>query len=341
MMFTARKSIRRQLLQGADLLPLPTSVEFVPEDFRARHDRHFLDRVVTAGRPVNLELHSVYVDRWGVLTRRGLLHPASWDFERNGVSGHLRHAWRWLSKSGSAETIESACFVMPHLMFGGSYGDYWLEKLLPLAYHAPRPGSVVLFFEQRHADFAREDLQELRLQTLLVPEQGLNVRKLTILVSPQYYDNFTAETVDRLKHAFRNRCHESRIPGKKIHLSRVGYARERGGPLNRRVLGNARQIEDFLAGRGFEILRPHEMENEEVRTRLCGAEVVVAEHGAAMFHLFWSPPEILVELVAEGWFSPCFVKMTPHLPVKRHVVIAASSGGNLPMHALHDALASA
>ena len=325
-------TFRERFDQEICLRELPRKIRFVPADFPDRFPASFL-KLAELARPGNIEVVSdAFVGRWGTVALKGRLHECSWDYAKQTRRQRIRYAFEWARAFFSGPRLESAVFVAPHLIFGGSYGDYWLEVLCSLCFHNPPAGARILLFGSDQVRFARDDFAEKQWEPFLVSGRGVWVDRLTILEPPQYHGNFSTETVHRMRQCFPQRSAPPRGEsgsGRKLYLSRRGFERDHGSASSRRTLANATEIEQTLADLQFEIVAAQERTNEELRALLAGASVVVAEHGAAMFHLLWSPPRKIVEIVTPQWFTPCFIKLSAHLPTEEHIVLATDNDHKL------------
>lgn len=325
------------------LRKLPPKIRFIPEDFPDRFPASFL-KLAEVDRPGNVEVVAdAFVGRWGTVATKGCLHSSSWDYTKQSRRQQVRHAFDWMRALLFAPRLESAVFVAPHLIFGGSYGDYWLEILCNVSFHNPPAGTRVLLFGSDQVCFARDDFAEKQWEPFLVTGRGVWVNQLSILEPPQYHGNFSGESVRRMRQCFPRRSgvtQSGSASGRKIYISRRGFERGHGSALARRTLANSEEIEQTLLQLQFEIVPAQERTNEELRAILAGASIVVAEHGAAMFHLLWSPPKKIVEIVTPQWFTPCFVKLSAHLATEEHIVLATGCDHKLDPRKLVSVLTS-
>lgn len=239
--------------------------------------------------------------------------------------------------------LKEATLITPTFVARGSYGDYWPEWLMTLCYHQPPRSSPILVFEKNYAGYCEEDFKKMGYRIHIMDTDAICVEKLHVLEPAQLFDNFTRPVVGSLLAAFPGRVApfgQSKV--RKVYLCRFGFHRTaRGGASAGRGFANWQAIVDHLARDGFEIVYPHKMTNEKLRCCLRGIEVLVADHGAAMFHAVWDPPKVIVELVNPAWFIPCFVKFNQKLPVQMHCVVTASEESELPLSVLDDALLKA
>jgi hypothetical protein len=221
------------------------------------------------------------------------------------------------------------------MIFDGTFGDYWVEVLTSLCVHRPPQGSVILFPSARGLGLLEQELNELGYRGHVVGNHGVWVDDAVLLEPPHVYSNFSRDSARRIVEAFPQRV-TSRKPesGAWVYLSRRGFQRDRRWRRGDRSFRNSEAIEEMLCRGGFVLLHPHLSNNQEIAHKLAAAEIIVADHGGAMFNIAWARPKLLVELVSSQWWMPCFVKLTAQLEVDRHLVLAADSEGNIPIDQL-------
>lgn len=82
------------------------------------------------------------------------------------------------------------------------------------------------------------------------------------------------------------------------------YVSRRGAPTRRIV--NEPELEEALARRGFEIVRPEELSAREQIVRFAAAEAIVAPHGAGLANILHAERATVVELVSPAHQVVCF-----------------------------------
>jgi hypothetical protein len=242
----------------------------------------------------------------------------------------LFSGWRqvFLARA-SSQRVDSACFVSQQTVYKGSFGDYCIEYLCAICGDLPPKGSRVAMAENFVRKFFAEDFSDLGLKALPIPAEGLWVDNLKVIPPCQFFDNFTPENVQAVRRSFPDRSVTStKKPIENVYLSRHGFSRnsEILSSTTGREFLNESEIETFLARRNFKIVRPHEMSNADVRRALSHAGIVVAAHGAAMFHLIWNPPQKIIELTHLDWHLPSFLKLSHAAGVAEYQMICTSEG---------------
>lgn len=330
-----RKSLAREISENSHPTPLPGKIRFIPDSFPAIFPSGFTDIWLAQRESKMVRLGPCFVDRWGNIIRRGVLHRSSWNFDRQTWRDALMHGYRWTQAKSKAENLKAAVVPSYHMIFDGTFGDYWVEVLTSLCVYRPVEGSVVLFPSARGLGLLTQELDELNYLGHVIGEHGVWVDDALLLQPPHVYSNFSCFSARRIVDAFPQRTATRNIgSGTSVYLSRRGFQRDSQWRRGDRSFSNSEAIENMLRRRGFEILHPHRSNNREIVRKLAGAEVVVADHGGALFNIAWAKPRLLVELASPKWWMPCFVKLTAHLKVEQHVVLAADSEGNIPLDQL-------
>ncbi len=276
-----------------------------------------------------ITLENAFLTREGLLFQGMRISPYS-SFYGMVTLKKLFSGWRQvLMARGTAQRVDSACFVSQQTVYKGSFGDYCIEYLSTLCSDLPPRGSRIVMAENFVGKFSAEDFSELGLKAMPIPSLGVGVDRLRVIPPCQFFDNFTMENVQSIRRSFPERCNTSnqnRV--EKIYLSRHGFFRNsdiRSSTTGREIL-NEEEVETFLAARDFSIIRPHEMSNTAVRSALSHAGIVVAAHGAAMFHLIWNPPTKIIELAHLDWHLPSFLKLAQAAGVPEYRMICTSEG---------------
>lgn len=283
------------------------------------------------------QLHDVVVLRNGLVCRDRRILECSSVFHRLSPARILEAAE--IADGGAEfENIPEAVLVARSTNDQGTFGDYIIEFLLPFAWvSSDLPGPYLL-----DADFVRRfapsDIAAKRRPWMHIPSPGLRVGQLSVVGPVQHWDNFAAENIDRVRTHFG--IAPSRQTGRKIFLSRLGFVPD-AASKQMRSLTNEAEVESLLIERGFEILRPHTMDNDSVRAAIRPADTVVATHGAALTHLMFAQPSAVFELASLSWWVPCYLKMCRALQIPAYTALAARPDGTIDLSALASAMAYA
>ena len=108
---------------------------------------------------------------------------------------------------------------------------------------------------------------------------------------------------------------------KKLYLSR---SRAANRPLDRE-----HDLEQALAGRGFEICFFETLPFAEQMAAIHHADIIVAPHGAGLANLIAARPgTAVVEILSPNWFNTCYAKMAVQMGLLyRYAVTEPQSGG--------------
>jgi capsular polysaccharide biosynthesis protein len=331
-------SLFGEILSETQSTPLATCYSSVPGALTAGRAADF-DLVRPVRCPSGPLIANAVVSRRGVVFQsfRPSRFSSFYPYLKPGV---VKDEWRATRR---APTFKGAAsFVSQQLVYKGSYGDYWDEFLTTLCARRGQLCGPVLLADNFAAPFASEDLSEMGVESVSIPDSGLRVERLRILTPAQFFNNYLPENIAALHACFPGRvcpAEQRANPFLMVYLSRRAFERPGfscGGKVNR-TIRNEQEVEGFLEARGFRIVFPHQVGNAGIREALRGAHTVVAPHGAALFHTVWSPPARVVELAHPDWFLPSFIKLCHAMGVPSHRVVVADDGV-VPLPALARAL---
>lgn len=264
-----------------------------------------------------LHLTDVTVLGNGTIIRRGAIHRSSPVYSRLNTSQVLAAAREYHSPKRPRPVLDAATIVSRQIINEGTWGDYFLEFLMPMVWVPARPGRTVLCdcgFVSRHAG---RDSDALGFECLDIPAAGLRVRDLEVVGPCQVFNNFEEANILKMRERFPVRSDDG--SRKRLFLSRLGAVSE--NLKKPRAIANEEEVASYLRSEGFEILYPHEMDNGAIRSRIAGADVVVGCWGAAMLNNIWGRPRVVIELVSENFWSPTAVKLSLANGVERHIAI--------------------
>jgi hypothetical protein len=282
-----------------------------------------------------LHLADVTVLGDGTIIRQGAIHRSSAVYRRINPSQLLAAAREYHFPKGPRAAMDSATIVSRQIINEGTWGDYFLEFLMPMAWVPARPGRIVLRDSDFVAKHAWRDSGALGIECLNIPAGGLRVRSLEVVGPCQVFNNFEEANIRKMRERFPVK--PAAGSAKRLFLSRLGAVSE--NVKNPRAIANEEEVAAYLGSEGFEILYPHEMDNDAIRSRIAGADVVVGCWGAAMLNLMWGQPKIVIELVSENFWSPTAVKLSLANGVGRHVALRTTDH-RISIEELSEALGS-
>lgn len=223
-------------------------------------------------------------------------------------------------------SLDAATFFPRQYVKHGTYGDYVMEFLLPFC-NAEIDRSIPLLIDadyiQKHAE---ADLKALKIpNSMMIPPGGMNVGRLFIPPCCQVFDNFSLGNIENVARLFPLNDSTDTLFPEKVYLSRVGFP-SRTTDKQYRVICNEPEVERHLTEAGYLVIRAHEHTNQDIRRLLKNAKIIVANHGAAMFHMMWSRPRCVIELASERWWNQCFIKLGYAIGVEKYHVLKSRDG---------------
>jgi hypothetical protein len=221
------------------------------------------------------------------------------------------------------QKVEKASIISQQFVDQGTFGDYVIELLIPLAASRDYINQPILVENNYACSFLRADCTKLGIKTLAIPPSGVQVKHLRIIGSPQIYDNFSSFGTKALVKSFPVGNARVNKEGM-IYLSRVGLVRSCS--KRQREIKNETHIEEFLSGFGFSIIRPHECDNSTIRAAIHASRIVVGSHGSGLIHLAWGQPELVIELANKECWGCAFIKLALASGIKKYHVIETKNG---------------
>ncbi len=325
------RSLAEDLERASQPVGLPVSYAIDPRLLKACPGLASLRRGDTGVKI--LHLTDVTVLGNGTIIRRGVIHRSSPVYSRLNTGQILAAAREYHFPKGPRPVLDAATIVSRQLINEGTWGDYFLEFLMPMAWVPARPGRTVLCDCDFVAKHAGRDSGALGFESLEIPPSGLRVRNLEVVGPCQAFNNFEEANIRKMRERFPVSPAEG-LP-KRVFLSRLGVVSE--NVKKPRAIANEEEVARCLRSEGFEILYPHEMDNGAILSRIAGADVVVGCWGAAMLNVMWGRPEVVIELVSEIAWSPTAVKLRLANGVGLHVVIRTTDN-RIPIGELSRAL---
>ena len=272
----------------------------------------------TAGSGVEiLHLADATVLSHGIIVHRGAIHRCSSVYSRLNLDQILAAAREYHDGKNRRPALDSATIVSRQFVNEGTWGDYFLEFLMPMAWVPPRSGRTVLCDCGFVSKYTGRESRTLGFECRSIPAGGIRVRDLEVIGPCQVFNNFEEANLNKLRERFPAR--RDRMSPKRVFLSRLGVVSD--NTKISRAISNEEEVAGYLKSEGFEILYAHEMDQDEMRGRIAGAEVIVGCWGAAMLNAAWAWPKTVIELVSEWVWSPTAVKMSLANGVERHIAI--------------------
>lgn len=319
---------------GCRPIAWPASFSLDPALGRNLQDIHFLAPSKPPS-PKIIEVSNAVVHSDGLIVSHNIVHSASSCYSR--ISPHILFRASAARYAGnSLTTINRATLISRQLIDQGTYGDYFIEFLLPLCRSSRAVQAPLLADADFIGKYCDVDLKQLGFPpSKRIPDEGVSVKTLTVIGPCQPFDNFAADNLAAVVNAFPAKPPQRERTGR-FYLSRRGFV-EKSSSKQRRSLDNEAEIEEFLVHRGFDILRPDGTNNSEMRNQLSIATIVIFNHGSGFFNAIWGRPRFVVELASEEWWNPAFLRLSRAMGVAAYHLLC-SRGGRIDVEKLAAAL---
>lgn len=316
-----REACLFDLLRGARKLPIPDTFWITPCIQRKSFTLVYPLKTITQQTRV---LHDVTLLADGTIISDGKILPQSSLHSELSLAGYLTKSRSYYSQKRRPRLPE-ALFIPRIINAHGTYGDYFAEFLIPFVSHRVDPGVPILtdadFIERHaHADLDRIGRYDIRR----LPESGLQVERLTVKLPLQFFDNFIPENIADLNRALPVESSDQ-LPSR-VYISRLGYLSDRivGSQCS---LANEAHVESFLEGKGFFVVRPHEMDNSRCRATIQSARTIVFTHGSGFVNAAWARARSVVEIATPDRWNPFFLKLCVAMGVERYALLEADAAG--------------
>ena len=314
--FLRELSLSENLERDSSRVGLPESFSIDPRITKGQFEIGALKQKSDHGVQI-LRLTNATVLGSGIIVHKGAIHLASSVYRTLSPLRVLKAAQEFASGKTGRPMLDAATIVSRQFVNNGTWGDYFLEFLMPMAWVPVNSGRIVLCDCGFISKYASKESEVLGFDCHDIPDGGIEIKNLEVIGPCQIFNNFEEANIRKLRERFPVKADEG--GSKKVFLSRLGVNCENA--KNARVIANEPDIAAYLASEGFDILYPHEIANREIRERIAGADVIVGCWGAAMLNTVWSQPRTVIELVAENIWSPTYIKLSLANRVDRHIAI--------------------
>ena len=314
--FLRELSLSENLERDSSRVGLPESFSIDPRITKGQFEIGALKQKSDLGVQI-LRLTNATVLGGGIIVHKGAIHLASSVYRTLSPLRVLKAAQEFHSGKTGRPMLDAATIVSRQFVNNGTWGDYFLEFLMPMAWIPVNSGRIVLCDCGFISKYASKESEVLGFDCHDIPDGGIEIKNLEVIGPCQIFNNFEEANIGRLRERFPVTA--DRLSSKRVFLSRLGVTC--GNTKNARAIANEADVAAYLASEGFDILYPHEMANHEIRARIAEAEVIVGCWGAAMLNTAWSRPGTVIELVSEKIWSPTAVKLSLANGVERHIAI--------------------
>lgn len=200
-----------------------------------------------------------------------------------------------------------------------TYGDWVGEILVTLARALPITEPPLLLPQfLLEKSYAQRDLAQLGIEARGV-ERPLRIERATVLHKRHPFHHLVPEDVAAYRQAF-SIVPPSPRPGSILYLSRSG---ERSELRDRRYPSET--VAQVLSELGATVVRTCQTSQADYIALAESAETVVADHGAAIYNLFYWQTKNLIELVSGDWWNECFLPFGKSVGVSKHVLLVVDN----------------
>lgn len=214
-----------------------------------------------------------------------------------------------LGSGGISETLENATIIQSFLAL--TYGDWMGEHLSSLIYFGcpVQPLALPGFLEERR--YVRRDCERLGLDVRFI-KQTTRIRNCVVLPKVRQGNYFMRDDPRRFCEAFAVAPRKPR-PGSIVYLTRRRASSY--GPARRHPFEEISAVMDEIDAR---IIDTDEMSFDGWLALGEEADIVIAEHGAALFNMMFWRPRCVIELFSGRWWNNSFLFVGEAVGVERH-----------------------
>lgn len=210
-----------------------------------------------------------------------------------------------------------------------TYGDWTSEYMKSIALCPDSPKPLVLAEDFADRAYVRNELGRLGIEYVTIDRPVL-IREATVLHKQRPFILWNSDDVAAYRRLFRIVPPTPR-PGSILYLSRRGVTSE----LTRVTRAyRSEVIEKIVSTLGGRVVYTDGMTRDDFATLASEAETVVADHGAALFNILQWKPRNLVEIVADNWWSRCFVFLGTSCGVSNHAVVRCDERSDAELSAI-------
>ncbi|MDU8945525.1 glycosyltransferase family 61 protein [Ovoidimarina sediminis] len=213
--------------------------------------------------------------------------------------------------------ITQGTIVQAHTPY--TYGDWVAEHRNSIisAKEFPRPLVLPAWIGTR--PYVQKELSDLGIEYKVIEDNTL-IEEAYVLSIKHLGNILLEEEVQFYREAFKV---PNVIPkqGKIIYLSRVSFRRTvetPGRSYPSEIIG---QIIRDIGGRVIDV---DGKDRDYYRKFADEADIVIADHGGAMFNILEWRPRVVIEIVEDGWWIPCFVFLSAACGVNYHGIVRSS-----------------
>lgn len=217
--------------------------------------------------------------------------------------------WDLVAPTRPKNTLEAATVIQSYL--ATTYGDWIGEQLSSLVYFGCPTVPLALpgFLEER--EYVRRDCERLGIDAVFLHEPTL-IRRCVVIPKMRFGNNFTQRDPKRFFEAFGVSPRQPRS-GSIIYLTRRRSVMR--GPARHHPYEEIEKVMDEIGAR---VVDTDEMTFDDWLALGEEAEIVIAEHGAALCNMMYWRPRCVIEFFSGRWWNNSFLFLGDAVGVERH-----------------------
>jgi hypothetical protein len=200
-----------------------------------------------------------------------------------------------------------------------TYGDWAGDQRNSILSSKKFPTPLILPSWIGNRWYVKKDLSDLGVE-YVIADSSIFIRNAYVLRKKSVCNLLFEDDVQAYKAAY-NSPDVTPKPGSIVYLSRGSFSRTiemagRNYPSD--IIG---KIVEELGGRVIDTNGKDRNYYQNIATE---ADIVIADHGGALFHIMEWKPRVVIEMIEDGWWWPCFPFLSAACGAVYHGIIRSS-----------------
>ncbi|MFK7849065.1 MAG: hypothetical protein AB8G77_27505 [Rhodothermales bacterium] len=200
-----------------------------------------------------------------------------------------------------------------------TYGDWVPEHRNSIIAAKEFPLPLVLPNWIGRRPYVQKELSDLGIDYLVI-NSSVHIKKARVLRKKHVLNLLLSDDIKAYRTAFKAPAPKPKH-GKIVYLSR--------GSFSRTIKTEGRHYPSNTIGKivnelGGKVVETNGKDRDYYREIAAEADIVIADHGGAMFNLMEWRPHTVIEIVEDGWWNQCFVFLSAACGVKYHGIIRST-----------------
>ncbi len=239
--------------------------------------------------------------------------------DRSASSANIRSPLRFFKEISirPSRRIKEGTIVQSTTPF--TYGDWAGDQRNSIVSAKKFPTPLILPSWIGNRPYVKKDLSDLGVEYILA-DSDIFIRKAYVLQKKSRCNLLFEDDVQAYKAAY-NSPDVTPKPGSIVYLSRGSFSRlfeMAGRNYPSEIIG---RIVEELGGR---VIDTNGKDRKYYQKIADEADIVIADHGGALFHIMEWKPRVVIEIVEDGWWWPCFVFLSAACGAVYHGIIRSS-----------------